>query len=288
MEVDGRVYEGWITARVTRSYFNPVPTFSLTYHDAWLENNEVWPMQPGAACVVNYGTFPLITGYVNHANWKLTSDAYTLLAEGRGATQDLVDCSATHAVGVWRNKSMRKIVSDLCAPFNIPVILSEPDSVNFKKFEIEEGETCYDAIERMARLRGYLVTTGPTGNLALVRTANPGRSVVFPVADAISRELDANDQDRYSSYSLSSQINADDEFGGDAATAGQVETTDAGVLRYRPLVLVGSAPGAKAELVSPGPPACHVRCWILTCTPIACSCWPRLSLASIMAMNPAR
>lgn len=250
LEIDGKVYESWQKASVTRSLFNMVPLFSLEYSDAWIRDKQPWPILPGAECIVYFGTFPLLTGYVNRSTWTVEGSNYKLIASGRGKTQDLVDCSATHTTGCWRNKSMRKIAADICGPFGIDVQLSEPDTKNFRKFEIEEGEKAYDAIDRMARLRGYIPSTHPTGALILLRTNNPGRSVVFPVADARSREIEVSDQDRYSHYLVNSQVAPTDDFGGDAAALAANQATDAGVARFRPLVINAGAPGAKAELLS--------------------------------------
>ncbi len=235
----------WTDVNVSRIYKDFCPTFDFTYLGEQPKKRRMIPK--GTPAIVSYGSAPLITGYVNRSGIRINTD-YQFRVSGRGKTQDMVDCTAQHKTGQWANRTMEEIANELCAPLKIPVILSEPDDQKFKRFALDEGETYFDAIDRLAKARGYLPSTHPTGALVLLRTDKPGRSVTLPVEDAIERSLDTDDQNRYSDYLLESQTAGDDEYSGDQVATQTGTVKDPGVDRFRPLTVIGNAPAHKKEL----------------------------------------
>lgn len=248
LTIEGEVYEGWTDASVTRSLEEFCPTFSLTYVDRWLVGGG-WPILQGQECQLRYKRDVLITGYLNSVRWDIRGDQHSVSADGRAKTQDLVDCSATHSSGQWRNRTLTQIATELCSPFGLSVDYGAgADSDKFKHFALEEGESVFDTLDRMCKLRGILPVTTVDGNVSLIRTEQNDREITIDMSTVITRQLETDDQNRYSEYRLRAQAPGDEEHGGAAVTAQSAAAADEGVRRFRPLVIVGHSPGHRREL----------------------------------------
>lgn len=239
LTVDGGEYAGWIQAEVHRSLDRFAHSFDLTYVDRWADDQEPWPIRPGVPVQVKYGNHILVTGQVDCSTFRAEAQAWQLRAAGRSLTGDLVDCSAIFKTGVWTNKKLVDIANDLVSSYGLTVEMSIPDNTPIRRFTIEEGETVYDALDRLVRNRGFLPVTNPDGNISMVRLEEfVGVTVDLPVADTVSRELVEDQQNTHSQYLLRSQSFAADEFGTDVTVHRKFDSQAVTGMRHRPLVLV--------------------------------------------------
>lgn len=254
LTVDGKAYAGWQEVSVDRSLGSFAHSFDLSYIDRWSETQTPWPIRAQAAAQVKYGNHILVTGWVDASSFKLTHNAWTLRAAGRSLSGDLVDCSAIHESGEWRNKRLVEIARDLVRPYGLTVTITtlEEDRTPIQRFTIEEGETVQDALDRLCKNRGFLCYTIADGNVALVRFDTfVGVVGDVPVNDAIEREMFEDDQDRYSEYRVRAQKSVESE---DEAEPSENVTVllkadgvrDAGVTRHRPKVVVADGGTATA------------------------------------------
>ena len=248
--VDGKTYAGWTEVRVQRSLDQFAHSFEMNYTDRWAEGDAPAALTVGAACQVKLDSFPLITGWLNQARISLSAGSIEATAAGRSKTGDLVDCAAIHKTGQWRNQTALKIVRDIVAPFGIPVeadAQAAADAAQVKRFDLEDGESAFDAIDRLARLRAMLPTSTTAGALRFVRLtrSNGARVLRLDVSGAIRREWENTDENRFSVYRIRSQTGrfSEDESPRRAALEA-FEVSDAAVKRYRPLV-VQSETGAR-------------------------------------------
>ncbi len=249
LSVNGATYLGFQEASVTRSLKEFCPKFELTYVDRWEEAEQSWPITPGSDCQVDFGSKRLITGYVNRISWEVGDD-YRLSSSGRSKVQDILDSSATNKSGHWKGKTITEIAGELCEQHGIDVIyaVGGSDNVKFKRFDLDEGETVFDAIDRMAKLRGLLVTADEFGAVMFINTDSPTRYVAIEDAIVISKSLEIDDSQRFSEYRLKAQTAGDNETSGKAVTTQNSIAKDPDVVRYRPMVLCAQGPGHKKEL----------------------------------------
>lgn len=236
LTVDGRVYEGWISVEVERSMDEFANRFSLGYLDRWTTEQEPWPIRKGAKCVVSWRNTVLVTGYVNRTNMQADEKTWQLSAEGR-SLGDLVDCSATHTTGHWKNRTATQIATDLCKPFGITVTSDLPDLEPFPRFTLQEGETVHDAIERLCKVRALLPMSTPDGNVRLFNGDAPGPVYTLNPAAAKSRGYGEDDSDRFSTYLMRAT-----GVGSALEAFTKAQVADIGVERFRPLVVVSDAP----------------------------------------------
>lgn len=250
LTVDGQLYEGWISAEVTRSLDTFAHSFRLDYVDRWADSEAVWPIRAQAACQLKWGNHILVTGYVDCASWRANGDSWALTAAGRSDTADLVDASAIYKTGVWRNKTAVEIANDLLSPYGLEMAISVPDPEPIRRFSIEQGESVYNALERLVKNRGYLLHTLADGNPSMLQLQQfVGLVNHAPIETAIEREFNEDHQDRFSEYHSMSQSFGEAEDG-DAVTVYRRfdGLVDPGMRRYRPLLVVADSATDKAGL----------------------------------------
>lgn len=258
LKVGGDKFTGWLEVMVDRSLEQFAHQFSVTYVDVWTLDDEPWQIFAGDECELLYGDQVLVTGYITQTDHDITGSDYRLDASGRSNTADLVDCSAVFEKGIWRNKTLLDIVEAVCEPFNIEVEDRANATRVFKRFEIDEGETAHDLINRACSIRAVLPITSSDGKLILMRSdsnepAGAGLISILasPTMDMnaiISRRLTHSEQDRFSEYIFKGQTKADDEFFSYNVVSKKGSAQDLSIERYRPLVLMGESASSKEDL----------------------------------------
>lgn len=251
VEIDGVRYSKWFEGEVERGLGTFAHRFSFRYivprleslaratikklNDYEVDASSVFEF--GANIAIYWNDELLTTGYVDSVSQHIGQNERTWIAEGRSATGDLADCSATHKTGTWSNKSCLEIARDLCDPFGLEVVTQELDAQKFARFGIQEGETVHAALERLCKVRGLLPVTRANGGVEL-RRISVGYAEPYDARYAIERSIDTNIQDRYSDYILhATQVDSGNSI------------KDEAVPRYRPLVVVpeSNTTGAQAK-----------------------------------------
>jgi len=281
LSVDGKRYGGWLDVEIERSLDRFSHTFSLGYTDQWVDNNEPWPIRDGAACTLFFGSELLITGYVNSTQWSVDATKWELGAHGRSKSGDLEDCSVLSDTSSWKYAPPIVIINKLIADYGMRCISMVSQALTpIEFFQLNEGETVHDAIDRLCKALALLPVSRPDGNLELVRGAgtwqksrdpkallpgaqqvntqfnrrNPlgagslaasisvgsGPSLTIPTADAIERRFDTNDQDRYSNYAAVGQSRGTRFRAGKIISRMKEAVEDEAITRHRPVVLIAN------------------------------------------------
>jgi prophage tail gpP-like protein len=251
LTIGGMEYGGWTRVRVARSLDAVSGTFSLALTDRWPGQDVARPVRPGESCTLRLDGDVVITGYVDDVSPSYDATSHLVTVSGRDATGDLVDCSASNSPGEWHNRSMEYIASAISKPFGVAVSVNVP-SDPFKRFRLEESETAFEAIERMARMRAVLATSDVNGNLLITRSGKGGRAAVALVQgkNILKASAQFSLKDRFSRYTVKGQQPLEEP-----STAAHVKGTalDSAVTRYRPLTLIAedatdaSAAATRAE-----------------------------------------
>lgn len=247
LEIAGVLYRGWTDGTIERGLEQFAHSFSLGYTDRW-DDSVPWAIVSGDECTLKWGRQKIFSGFVTQTRKTVTGDSYDLGADGRSITGDLVDCTAIHGKGRWKNALLAQIVRDLCAPFGIEVSDQVGDTRPFKKFVLDEGETAHSAIDRACQSRGCLPVTDAAGRVVLSRFDGLIGLVEIDFETVISRTLTEGEQDRYSSYVFKGQTKADDENYSYNATTQKGEAVDSDIGRYRPLVIMAEESGSREDL----------------------------------------
>ena len=250
--VDGKLYGGWKRIEVQRSIEQIAGGFVLELTSRWPGVDVPQGLREGLPCQVRLDGDTVITGYIDLYEVEVSDITSTVRVEGRDKTGDLVDCSAIHKTGQWHNVSLEQIVRDICAPFQITVLLDAGIDTGeaFKSFALEECEKAFDSIDRACRLRAVLATSTATGALLLTQASDAATGLALIEGDNVLRMSATHSwKERHSLITIKTQVPGDDNEYGEAAAHIEASNADAEIDRYRPLTVIAEH-GTSAKSVA--------------------------------------
>lgn len=247
--VNGSAYGGWKRVRIQRGMEQVANTFELGVSELWPGQDLRREISDGDRCEVLVDGTAVITGYVDDVAIAYDSKQHTVDIAGRDATGDLVDCSAMRKGGQWTGQTMERIAVDLCAPFGIGVRAEVSTGKAFATFALQEGESAFEALERMARIRGLLLVSDGAGGLVITRAGTSRVPTALVLGENIlSARGSKSQRDRYSDYMLKGQAAGTDTWNGKAASQVKATAKDPAVRRYRPMLIVSESQGDSVSL----------------------------------------
>ena len=255
--IDGLSYRGWESIMVRRSLEEFERSFSVTYNDRWTERSEIVPIRKGQAFQVTVDGDVLITGYIDDTAIRYDAQQHTLTAVGRSSVGDLCDCVAVVASGKKRRwpkgSTIQKIATELCSPFSItvggPTVTDVLRAPLAHPFSVERGERVFEALSRLADLKGLLLQSTVGGDVVFTRAGTKKVSTVLRYGDNIKTcSYNASDRERFSHYVFRGQSVADDNHNGTASTQIKGFAEDAEIKRYRPFEVTARVQSDKRDL----------------------------------------
>ena len=265
IRVNGRIYEHWTSATITRSMTAFASAFSVMV--PWWQPAAGQPLlaHPGDSCVVEIDGIPVITGYIEEIGPSDDPEKVGVRLSGRSKAGDLVDCSAVVKGGQLRGLDLLGVARVLCKPFGIGASVDSGVSVG-KKFdlvEIENGETVHQVLVRLARERGVLVWSKSDGGVIIGRGSR-GRAArpLIKRIGADGKPMQGNNvlrsSGKFSSVGRFSEIVVRGQqkwFAGEddpafASAQPQGRATDAGVGRYRPKIMQAENAGDSSSMAA--------------------------------------
>lgn len=262
--VNGSEYRGWKEISIQFGIEQFVPSFSLSYTEAWPPSGDLLPMPggddpdpilEGDDVELRYKGRLLLTGYVDEATESYDSESHSFRVEGRAKTADLVDCSASAKATVVRGKNILAIAEQLYAPFDVSVeldpllLLDSGVKKKIERFRVQEGESPFEAVSRLTGKRGLLQVTQPDGNVLLTRSASvPSGDIIRRGVNVLRGSRTGSARDRFSQYVFKSQTSGTDLVNGKSAAHLESSVSDGAVMRYRPTVVVAEHQSNTAEL----------------------------------------
>lgn len=240
LEINGELYRGWTSVKVNQSIETLCGKFDLALADKWTPEAKAWPLDAGTECRIKLGDDLIITGYLDTVNPSFSEGSHSISVSGRDKTADLVDCSAVHDPGEWKGLTLDRLASELAKPFGLSVKNETDVGDPFKVFKIQPGETSWTALERACRQRGVMVVTDNTSQLVLTKPGAQGKAatVLEQGLNVLSASANYNYIIRYSDYIVRGQQQGSDSIDPETAAQTEARAKDAGVKRYRPLLVI--------------------------------------------------
>ena len=174
LEVDGKLYGGWKDIEISRSLEQCAGTFRLSVTDRWPQQSQSRQVPAGASCRVLVNGAPVITGYVDDVEVSYDANAHTYSVTGRDKTADLVDCCPPSTQ--LKGGGLVDLARRWAALFGIQVVVAVSGSLaTVPNFKTDEGETCFEMFERLARANAVMLTTDGQGRLVIARAGTAAR-----------------------------------------------------------------------------------------------------------------
>lgn len=234
LRVDARRFRGWTSASFSASLETASRSLAVTLIGVYQDDTDE-QIVTGDFVTAWAGEYQMFAGYVEQVSDSTGPDSETLTFAARSKTCDIVDSSAP--VSVWNNIRLDKLADALCADLDAEVVFDDAAVASkvVRRFRTEIGETVFDALDRLAKEQGLLVTDDEAGALVLTRPASSGvsstrlRRGVNVLASSGTWDV----SDRFSVYEVKGQTVTDLDI--DEAATGSAD--DPGVSRYRRLVI---------------------------------------------------
>jgi prophage tail gpP-like protein len=228
----------WKSAEITRRMDAIAGDFSLTLADRWTDGAQALPIAAGMRCEILIGADPVIAGYVDKVGPSFSARDHGVTVSGRDRSADLVDCSAVHRPGQWRNQTALQLAAILAAPFGVPVTAEGDVGAPIAAVKLEQGETAFEALDRILKQRELLACPDGRGGLVLLRAgARTHAAALRQGENVLSASARFDMADRYSEYLVQGQQPGTDDAFGEAACAVHAASRDPAVTRYRPLIV---------------------------------------------------
>jgi prophage tail gpP-like protein len=247
-------YTGWTRTRVTTGIEMVPADFELEATEPYPGSSSQVEIAPGMECQILIGAQlqPVLSGYVDRVSYVLSGNSHAIRIQGRSKCADLVDCSAEFSTFQMNNTDPLLLAQKLAAPFGINAYaIGDIGSTQVPQFDVILTETPFEIIERVARYAALLVYDDHAGDLILSRAGSLEMASGFAQGVNVQQAQAAFTMDeRYSTVEAVLQSTAvlmTDPGDPDAPTATQelsmdavqgALAVDAGVPRYRPLIIV--------------------------------------------------
>jgi len=245
LKVNGKAYGGWTSAIIEKSMFNLSGAFGLSATDIYPGQSAKWKIKLGDQCTVEINKQKIITGYIEDIPIDYDATTHNIQFGGRDKTGDLVDCSFDGDANEWDKLSVANIIKEICKPFNISVVVHSSVNVEANSkwpdtFKANEGDTAFDLIAKLCKMKAILPISYGDGKLTLTRAGVKNKAYdVLELGKNIKKgHLEQSNKDRFQTYIVKGQ-----GIGADAKTAVLTYTGSVGkkidsiITRYRPIII---------------------------------------------------
>lgn len=255
---NGQIFEGWTDVSVKRSIQDAAAVFQLTVTEASDASGAImgWQIRPGDPIQIRLGGVQVIDGYVDVRQASYDAQSHGVEIAGRSRTADAVEAAAVtqagRPAGPFAGYALDEIARALLDPLSIGLSVLGDIGAAFPMVTVQVGESVFEVIERLARLRGFRVTDDAHGNLVLadqkpatddapglVEGVNILRANATMDVSALSSEL----------YVYGQATGSDEATGADVSGQSAQASNDQ-MPRPRPKVIVLEQPGGKEDMKS--------------------------------------
>lgn len=227
----GIIWNGWESMSVRASLKEAARSFELTTS----ERPGQWIAPPGTPIQIFANKDLLLDGYVNEYKPRVAAVEHLVTLSGRGKGQDCIDCAAVHDTGYFEKQTPAEIGQSL-DHFGVGIRAGTAlEKIDY--FQIYQGETVFQAVERASRAQGKTLMGRADGGIEITDATAAGRHAGYLAEGYNMKVADAtlSDQNRHSEHIVKGQRRHGTS---DADLHVEEKINDVGVNRYRPKMVI--------------------------------------------------
>lgn len=239
LTVNGTAYAGWKSVRIEAGVERAARSFAVEVTRYFPGVGELRAIQPGDLCEVKIGSDLVCTGYVDATPIEYDATGINITIRGRSKTADLIDSSADHDGGQWVNQTADKIISDAAGKYGVGVVKQASPGAPVIDHQIEQGETVFESIDRIANQRHILMTDDESGNLVIASPGSGGKAADALVLgeNILSGTCGYDYSEVYGEYIVRGQRRGDDDLFGPPVAESQGRAQDHTITRRRTIII---------------------------------------------------
>jgi prophage tail gpP-like protein len=240
LTVNGKTYAGWKSVRIEAGLERVARSFEVSVTDQWPgSTDKVRRIAPGDLCEVSIGDDLVCTGYVDATPIYYDASGYSLIIRGRSKTADLVDCSADNASGQFRGLTLDAIAAKLAGQYGLGVVAEAATGAVISDHQIQQGESVFESLDRLAKQRHVLITDNAAGNVVIASPGSGGQSSdsLALGVNILSGSAGFDYSSVYSKYTVKGQKSGSDDSFGIAASQTLGQASDSSIKRKRVLIV---------------------------------------------------
>lgn len=237
LRIDSAVYTGWQRVTVTRSIDALAGSFDLTLTDKWALDDQGLQLATGQKAQIRIAGTPIITGHVEVVAPRISADEHSISVRGRDAAGDLVDCSAVDGHQEISGKNLLQVARSMCKPFGIGANADADVGAAFSTAHFQVGETVYEVLDKLGRLRGVLCMSDGLGGITMTRTGTKRATQTLGEHNILKGDANRDSRERFHMYRVLGQFRTGAYIVAETAAQATATVTDPAITRYRPHVV---------------------------------------------------
>jgi len=188
----------------------------------------------GSPCVISVAGFNLV-GFVETFEPNFDSGSHEVTLSGRSKQCDFIDSSIIHATGRFEDKSTLDMANEV-DEWGLGVS-SDIDLSEVPWFQINQGESPFDAVNRQLKDQDAFLQGLPDGSLVITRGGEGGRQAGALVEgdNILKASAKHSTADRFSDYFVKGQSSVGS---GEKPQQAIGKAKDGGIARYRPKLVL--------------------------------------------------
>ena len=246
LRLGNQEFSDWKRFEASRSVSDATAQFSLEV----TESASVPPafvarkLRSGAEIEMVLDGIVAITGKVDDVSRSFDKEDHRVSLRGRGAMRDAIDASVILPDGgQLRNRTLDQVLAAVLDPFGLALEFVGDPGPPFPSVVPQLGETAWEMIERLSRMRGFWVHETATGVVRADRGVRPGiAGALIEGENILIGSSTDRSQARHSEIVVKAQRPGGDRVAGIETSEIEARVPDVNVGAYRPLVIVAEEP----------------------------------------------
>jgi len=211
LAINGKLYNYWLDESVCAGISRFARDFKMSVTREWPEGlDELKSIREGDKVEVRIGDDLVATCYVDATPISYDESSITIDIEGRSKTADLIDCSATNKPAQWKGATLATIVKALSAEYGVDVVVDFDDKEVIKEFQLERGDSPFDAIDKLRKQRNLIICDDAEGRVVIAKIGQYKADDKLELGKNIKRASCPKDfKDVYNEYIVIGQKSGD-------------------------------------------------------------------------------
>ncbi len=203
LKANNKIFETWLTAKVTRSLNAVSGCFEISFVTNFDTDLKSIALKPGDECELCYDDQILITGFIDQIDNSCSADSFKFQVKGRDRTGDLVDSANIYNARVFKSVSLNSMAETLAKPFNVSVSsLSSRGTEQIKNVSVQQNETVWETISRVAKYQGVLAYPDKKGGIIFADVSTDIIATLKQGDEILELSYTQNDSQKFQTYRI--------------------------------------------------------------------------------------